>query len=172
MWSTLRHNTWESQATGSGRGEKLNCNAMKKYLSFPLTLEWHQVVLNCDNSPDYFYYQVSQSLDASFPWRAHTLEQASSLWLRPSKESDCHCRRHKRHGFNPWVGKILGVGNGNPLRYSCLENSMDRGIWWAIINGVTKSWAWLSDWLHVCPHTCIHTHIHTHLYIHKSQAKT
>ena len=70
----------------------------------------------------------------------------SSLWLRPSKESDCHCRRHKRHGFNPWVGKILGVGNGNPLQYSCLENSMDRGIWWATIHGVAKSWAWLSDW--------------------------
>ena len=30
-------------------------------------------------------------------------------------------------------------GNGNPLLYSCLENSMDRGAWWAIVYGVTKS---------------------------------
>jgi len=29
--------------------------------------------------------------------------------------------------FDPWVGKIPGEGNGNPLQYSCLENSMDRG---------------------------------------------
>ena len=31
-------------------------------------------------------------------------------------------------------------GNGNPLQYSCLENSMDRGAWWATVHGVTKSW--------------------------------
>ena len=33
-----------------------------------------------------------------------------------------------------------GVGNGNPLQHSCLENSMDRGAWQAIVHGVTKSW--------------------------------
>ena len=32
-----------------------------------------------------------------------------------------------------------GEGNGNPLQYSCLENSMDRGAWWALIHGVAKS---------------------------------
>ena len=31
-------------------------------------------------------------------------------------------------------------GNGNLLQYSCLENSMDRGAWWASVHGVTKSW--------------------------------
>ena len=30
-------------------------------------------------------------------------------------------------------------GNGNPLQYSCLENSMDRGTWWATVDGVAKS---------------------------------
>ena len=34
-----------------------------------------------------------------------------------------------RPGFNPWVGKFLEGRNGNPLQYSCLENSMDRGAW-------------------------------------------
>ena len=42
------------------------------------------------------------------------------------KESTCQCRRH---GFDPWVGKISGVGNGNPLQYSCLGNSMNIGAW-------------------------------------------
>ena len=34
----------------------------------------------------------------------------------------------------------LGEGNGNLIQYSCLENSMDRGAWWATVHGVTKSW--------------------------------
>ena len=34
-------------------------------------------------------------------------------------------------GFDSWVGKIPGGGNGNPLQYSCLESLMDRGAWWA-----------------------------------------
>ena len=40
---------------------------------------------------------------------------------------------------DPWVGKIPGEGNGNPLQYSCLENPMDRGAWWAIVHGVAES---------------------------------
>ena len=38
-----------------------------------------------------------------------------------------------------------GEGNGNPLQYSCLENPMDRGAWWATVHGVAKSQTWLSD---------------------------
>ena len=36
-------------------------------------------------------------------------------------------------------------GNANPLWYSCLENSVDRGAWWATVHGVAKSWTQLSD---------------------------
>ena len=36
-------------------------------------------------------------------------------------------------------------GNGTPLQYSCLENPMDRGAWWAAVHGVTKGRRWLSD---------------------------
>ena len=38
----------------------------------------------------------------------------------------------------------VGEGNGTPLQYSCLENPMDRGAWWAAVHGVTKSRTWLS----------------------------
>ena len=55
------------------------------------------------------------------------------------KNPTSQCRKQKEHGFDPWVGKIPGGGNGNPLRYSCLENSMDRGAWWATVHGVAKS---------------------------------
>ena len=38
-----------------------------------------------------------------------------------------------------------GEGNGDPLQYSCLENPMDRGTWWAIVHGVAKSRTRLSN---------------------------
>ena len=48
-------------------------------------------------------------------------------------------------GSIPGLGRSPGERNGNPLQYSCLENSMDRGAWWATVHGVAKSWAQLSD---------------------------
>jgi len=42
-------------------------------------------------------------------------------------------------GSIPESGRSPGGGNGNPLQYSCLENSMDRGAWWATVHGVAKS---------------------------------
>ena len=42
-------------------------------------------------------------------------------------------------GSIPGLGRSLGVGNDNPLQYSCLENSMDTGVWRGTVHGVTKS---------------------------------
>ena len=38
-----------------------------------------------------------------------------------------------------------GEGDGTPLQYSCLENPLDGGAWWAAVHGVAESWTWLSD---------------------------
>ena len=43
-------------------------------------------------------------------------------------------------GSIPGLGRSPGEGNGNSFQYSCLENSMDGGAWWATVDGVTKSW--------------------------------
>ena len=48
------------------------------------------------------------------------------------KEPACQCRKRKRPGFDPWVGRSPGGGHGNPLQYFCLENLMDRGTWWVV----------------------------------------
>ena len=50
-------------------------------------------------------------------------------------------------GSIPGLGRSPREGNGNPLQYSCLENSMDRGAWWAIVHGVTKSRTQLSNYI-------------------------
>ena len=47
-------------------------------------------------------------------------------------------------GLNPELGRSPGVGKGNPLQYSCLENSVDRGAWRATVHGVAKSQTQLS----------------------------
>ena len=39
-------------------------------------------------------------------------------------------------GLIPGSGRFPGEGNGNPLQYSCLENPMDRGVWWVMVHGV------------------------------------
>ena len=44
------------------------------------------------------------------------------------------------------LGRSPGEGNGNPLQYSCLENSMDRTGWQATVHGIAKSWTWLHNW--------------------------
>ena len=41
-------------------------------------------------------------------------------------------------GSIPGLGRSPGEGNGNPLQYSCLENPMDRGAWWATVHGVAE----------------------------------
>ena len=41
-------------------------------------------------------------------------------------------------GLIPGTGRSPGEGNGNPCKYSCLENPMDRGDWWSTVHGVVK----------------------------------
>ena len=48
-------------------------------------------------------------------------------------------------GLIPGSWRFPGEGNGNPLQYSCLKNSMDREDWQATVHGVAKSWTWLGN---------------------------
>ena len=76
-----------------------------------------------------------------------TSEQRFTLYRRlpyssDDKESACNAGDL---GLIPRSGRSPGEGNGNPLQYSCLENPMDRGAWWATVYRVTKSQTRLSD---------------------------
>ena len=56
------------------------------------------------------------------------------------KESTCNAEGDTGDmGWIPGSGRSPGGGHGNPLQYSCLQNALDRGAWWATVHGVTKS---------------------------------
>ena len=76
------------------------------------------------------------------------------------KELGCQFRRHKRRGFDPWVGKIPWRKAWQVFQYSGLENPMDRGAWWATVQRVAKSQTWLKK-LSIPTHTHARTHTHT-----------
>ena len=65
----------------------------------------------------------------------------------------------KDAGLIPGSERSPGEGNGNPLQYSCLENSMDRGAWWTTVHEVAKldTTKQLSTYIHIriCVYTCV-----------------
>ena len=70
----------------------------------------------------------------------HSLTGHSGLpWLLSGKESTCNAEVTGNMGLIPGSGKSTGGRNGNPLQYSCLENPMDKGAWWATVHRVTTS---------------------------------
>ena len=73
------------------------------------------------------------------------------------KESNCQCRRPRDSSSFPGWGRPPEIGNGNPLQFSCLGNSTDRGAWQATVHGVTKRQTQLS------------THTHNHYLVQETQ---
>ena len=61
------------------------------------------------------------------------------------KNSPANAGEARDLGLIPGSGRSLGEGNGSPLQYSSLENSMGRGDWWATVHGAAKSWTRLSN---------------------------
>ena len=71
-------------------------------------------------------------------WRAPPVSQGSLDLPGDSDGNEFVCSAGDP-GSVPGSGRAPGEGKGNPLHYSCLENSMDRGAWWATVHGVSKS---------------------------------
>ena len=63
----------------------------------------------------------------------------ASSWVLVVKNPPARAGGVRDSGSIPGLERSPGGGNGNPLQYSCLENPMDRGVWWATIYKVAKS---------------------------------
>ena len=77
------------------------------------------------------------------------------------KESACNAGHP---GSIPALGRSPGEGNGNPLQYSCPENSMDRGVWPATVHGLAELGT--TEQMTPCIYICIYIYIHISVYIH------
>ena len=84
-----------------------------------------------------FYYIFSFALIYKFyPLFSTCTFYEYSLVARMGKKSPC---KVADLGLIPGLRRSPGGGHGNPLQYSCLENPMDRGAWWAAVHGIIKS---------------------------------
>ena len=90
-------------------------------------------------------------------WALETIA-AGLLHMGFPGDSDSKASAHNMgdQGLIPRSGRSPGGGNGNPLQYSCLENSMDGGAWWAIVYGVVKSQHY---WATFHFHLLLHMHV-------------
>ena len=61
------------------------------------------------------------------------------IWLPSRSDGKVSACNARNPGLIPGLARSVGEGNGNPLQYSCLGNPMDRGAWWAPVQGVTQS---------------------------------
>ena len=86
------------------------------------------------------------------------------LWWLKSVRICLQCWRPRS---NPWSVRSPGEGNDSPLQYSCLEEPLDKGAWWATVQGAAKVRQDLvtKSPTSMCVCVCIHTHTHTHIYI-------
>ena len=78
------------------------------------------------------------------PWRRDIPTSVFLGFPDGSDGKESACNAGDLH-FIPGLRRSPGGGHGNPLQYSCLENSMDRGAWRAMVHGATKSHTRLSD---------------------------
>ena len=94
-------------------------------------------------------HPVGDAIQASYPLLSPSppvfnLSQHQGLFLSSSNGKESACNAGDM-GLIPGSGGSHDEGNGYLLQYSCLENFMDRGAWWAAVHGVTKSQTRLSE---------------------------
>ena len=104
------------------------------------------------------YSGLENSMDCIAHWVAKNRTRLSDFHFHSStkgfpggSDGKEYARDAEDLGSIPGLRKSPGEENGDPLQYSCLENPMDRGTWWATVHRFPKSWTRLSH-----SHTCTH----------------
>ena len=137
LWRML---PWTAFSPHLSLGISLIC---KELIAKSCPIETLALFSGTDSIQWLIYTQVLKILSRVLAWVSQVVLMVKNL---PTYEGDI-----RDSSSVPGSGSSPGGGQGNPLQYSCLENPMDRGAWWATVHGVAKSQAWLK-WLSTC--TC------------------
>ena len=95
-----------------------------------------QPKINRINKP--FFFKARQNKTKTQRRGSQEMYETAYLQVRFSPVSQSIRLQCGRPGFDPWVGKIPWGRKWQPLQYSCLENPMDGGAWWATVHGVAQ----------------------------------
>ena len=87
----------------------------------------------------HFSSLISFSPSYPLPCRGRRIDYVAFQVVLVVKNPPANAGNLRDMGLIPRSGRSRGGGNGNPLQYSCLENLVDRGAWWATVHGVAKS---------------------------------
>ena len=106
---------------------------------------------------------LSRVFSSTTIWKHQFVGAQPSLWSNSQvatvvKNPPTNAGNVRKSGSIPGLEKYPGVGNGNPLHYSCLENPMDRGAWQPTVHRCTKSWTLLKQ---LSMHACSYPHMTT-----------
>ena len=121
-----------------------------RWYGFPFSLRLSQFI--CDPHSQRVCV-VPEVEVAVFFWNSLAFSIIQQMWaicLNTHTHTHTHTQAHAH---------IRGGGNGNPLQYSCLENPLDRGAWWATVQGAVKSWTrlrWLRVYIYIYIDTLNH----------------
>ena len=115
-------------------GLKLNIQETKIMASSPVT-SWQ---IDGETVADFIFLDSKITADGDC---SHEIKRCLTPWKESYDQPRQHIKK-QRHYFAKKVHlvKAIGEGNGTPLQYSCLENPMGGGAWWAAVHGVAKSW--------------------------------
>ena len=125
----------------------IHCSSGSCCLEIPAEWLWTNGISSCDLANPFLESKYVPYTCGGQPgsWEVSREQEWFLRGGTSGKEPACQCRRRKRPGSSPRSGRPPGEGQSNPRPYSCLENSMDRGAWWATVHRVAKSRTWLKQ---------------------------
>ena len=144
-WTRLGGSCGEARVDSNGATSLARLSVCM--VCFPGNFEWGDGLLAGDQVQVHLRWDGSPSAAKaiSAKWASLQSCRASQMAL-VVKNTTAKAGDVRDVGLIPGLGRSLGGGHSNPLKYSCLKNPMDRGVWRATVHRVTESRAWLK-WL-------------------------
>ena len=121
------------------------------------------ITINCGKLRKRWEYQTTCLLRNLYAGQEATVRTGHGKQQTGSKQEKEYVKIVYCHpAYLTYMQSTSGESNGNPLQYSCLENPMDGGAWWATVHGVARSRTWLSDFTFIFHFHALEKEMATH----------